>query len=107
MLCFFSSRRRHTISKRDWSSDVCSSDLLDSSTNSSGLTQRSITQYLRPSARHLPVDRWVKPEEFVELSNEAERIGFLGVMAGPRSEERRVGRDGRRRRPPCWPGRQA
>src|SRR5699024_11240172 len=24
---FFSSRRRHTISKRDWSSDVCSSDL--------------------------------------------------------------------------------
>src|SRR5699024_11395387 len=28
MVCFFfSSRRRHTISKRDWSSDVCSSDL--------------------------------------------------------------------------------
>src|SRR5699024_12344442 len=27
MLCFFSSRRRHTRSKRDWSSDVCSSDL--------------------------------------------------------------------------------
>src|SRR5699024_12173515 len=27
-LFFFSSRRRHTISKRDWSSDVCSSDLL-------------------------------------------------------------------------------
>src|SRR5438067_8885217 len=26
---FFSSRRRHTISKRDWSSDVCSSDLGD------------------------------------------------------------------------------
>src|SRR5699024_12168329 len=26
-LCFFSSRRRHTRSKRDWSSDVCSSDL--------------------------------------------------------------------------------
>lgn len=43
----------------------------------------TITQYLRPSARHLPVDRWVKPEEFVELSNEAEKIGFLGVMAGP------------------------
>src|SRR5699024_11527334 len=29
LLLFFSSRRRHTISKRDWSSDVCSSDLLD------------------------------------------------------------------------------
>src|SRR5207249_5304686 len=28
MIFFFSSRRRHTRSKRDWSSDVCSSDLL-------------------------------------------------------------------------------
>ncbi|HIZ38125.1 MAG TPA: lipoyl synthase, partial [Candidatus Ruania gallistercoris] len=36
-----------------------------------------------PSLRHHPVDRWVKPEEFVALSEEAERIGFLGVMAGP------------------------
>jgi lipoic acid synthetase len=43
----------------------------------------TITQYLRPSVRHHPVDRWVKPEEFVELSDEAERIGFLGVMSGP------------------------
>ncbi|HEY0803766.1 MAG TPA: lipoyl synthase, partial [Pseudonocardiaceae bacterium] len=43
----------------------------------------TITQYLRPSVRHLPVDRWVKPEEFVEHKAEAERIGFAGVMAGP------------------------
>lgn len=43
----------------------------------------TITQYLRPSLRHHPVARWVRPEEFVELSDEAERIGFLGVMAGP------------------------
>ncbi len=43
----------------------------------------TITQYLRPSVRHHPVDRWVRPEEFVELSDEAERIGFLGVMSGP------------------------
>ncbi len=43
----------------------------------------TITQYLRPSPRHLPVDRWVKPEEFVEFKQEAERIGFLGVLAGP------------------------
>ncbi len=43
----------------------------------------TITQYLRPSVRHHPVDRWVRPEEFVELSAEAERIGFLGVMSGP------------------------
>ncbi|WP_019136912.1 lipoyl synthase [Cellulomonas massiliensis] len=43
----------------------------------------TITQYLRPSVRHHPVDRWVRPEEFVTLSQEAERIGFLGVMSGP------------------------
>ena len=43
----------------------------------------TITQYLRPSPRHHPVDRWVKPEEFVELAEEAEEIGFAGVMSGP------------------------
>ncbi|HWS58002.1 MAG TPA: lipoyl synthase [Actinotalea sp.] len=43
----------------------------------------TITQYLRPSVRHHPVDRWVRPEEFVALSDEAERLGFLGVMSGP------------------------
>jgi len=43
----------------------------------------TITQYLRPSARHHPVDRWVKPEEFVEHSQAAESMGFAGVMAGP------------------------
>ncbi|KAB2345459.1 lipoyl synthase [Actinomadura rudentiformis] len=43
----------------------------------------TITQYLRPSPRHHPVERWVKPEEFVELAAEAEEIGFAGVMSGP------------------------
>src|SRR3954471_3848965 len=43
----------------------------------------TITQYLRPSARHLPVARWVTPAEFVEIKEEAEEIGFLGVLAGP------------------------
>jgi lipoyl synthase len=43
----------------------------------------TITQYLRPSARHHPVDRWVKPEEFVALREEAEELGFAGVMSGP------------------------
>ncbi|MEO6205942.1 MAG: lipoyl synthase [Mycobacteriales bacterium] len=43
----------------------------------------TITQYLRPSKRHHPVERWVKPEEFVELREEAEEIGFVGVMSGP------------------------
>ncbi|WP_354526023.1 lipoyl synthase [Mycolicibacterium sp. 624] len=43
----------------------------------------TITQYLRPSVRHYPVQRWVKPEEFIELKAQAERIGFSGVMSGP------------------------
>jgi lipoic acid synthetase len=43
----------------------------------------TITQYLRPTPKHHPVIRWVKPEEFVELSHEADKIGFLGVMSGP------------------------
>jgi len=43
----------------------------------------TITQYLRPTAKHHPVVRWVKPHEFVELSKEADDIGFLGVMSGP------------------------
>jgi lipoyl synthase len=43
----------------------------------------TVTQYLRPSARHHPVDRWVKPEEFVELRDEALSMGFAGVMSGP------------------------
>jgi lipoic acid synthetase len=43
----------------------------------------TITQYLRPSTRHHPVARWVKPEEFIELKAEAEEIGFAGVMSGP------------------------
>lgn len=43
----------------------------------------TITQYLRPSARHLPIDRWVTPEEFDELAAEATEIGFVGVLSGP------------------------
>ena len=43
----------------------------------------TITQYLRPTPKHHPVERWVKPNEFVELSAEAQAIGFAGVMSGP------------------------
>lgn len=43
----------------------------------------TITQYLRPSKRHHPVERWVHPEEFIELKQEAEELGFLGVLSGP------------------------
>jgi lipoic acid synthetase len=46
----------------------------------------TITQYLRPSLRHHPVDRWVKPEEFVRLAEYATEIGFAGVIAKPKDK---------------------
>ena len=61
-------------------SEVCEAmrDLHDA-----GTEILTITQYLRPSPRHHPVERWVKPEEFVELAAEAHAIGFAGVLSGP------------------------
>jgi lipoic acid synthetase len=43
----------------------------------------TITQYLRPSPRHHPVERWVEPAEFERLREEALDLGFAGVMSGP------------------------
>ena len=43
----------------------------------------TITQYLRPTPKHHPISRWVKPNEFVDLAAEAKSIGFAGVMSGP------------------------
>jgi lipoic acid synthetase len=43
----------------------------------------TITQYLRPTKRHHPVERWVRPEEFVALADVATAMGFAGVMSGP------------------------
>jgi lipoic acid synthetase len=43
----------------------------------------TLTQYLRPSARHHPVARWIPPQEFVEHAHAAELMGFTGVLAGP------------------------
>ncbi|WP_099021911.1 lipoyl synthase [Mycolicibacterium palauense] len=43
----------------------------------------TITQYLRPSVRHHPVERWVEPGEFDEHAEFAESLGFAGVLAGP------------------------
>ena len=43
----------------------------------------TITQYLRPSSRHHPIDRWVDPSEFEYLDTVAQQIGVAGVMSGP------------------------
>ena len=51
--------------------------------HNAGCELLTITQYLRPTPRHHPIDRWVKPEEFIELKTEAEHIGLTAVMSGP------------------------
>ncbi len=49
----------------------------------SGCDLLTITQYLRPTVRHHPVERWVHPDEFVSLQAQAEQMGFAGVLGGP------------------------
>ncbi|MBI3647710.1 MAG: lipoyl synthase [Actinobacteria bacterium] len=43
----------------------------------------TIGQYLRPTELHLPVDRWVEPEEFAEHKRAGEALGIAHVEAGP------------------------
>src|SRR5690606_41133853 len=88
---FFSSRRRHTRFSRDWSSDVCSSDL--------------------PGGRLSPSDPMLKSQPAIcSAVAGAPRFGsassgamsssagaFEGSIAKPRSEERRVGKEWRSR----------
>jgi lipoyl synthase len=50
---------------------------------SAGCDLLTITQYLRPSPRHHPVERWIEPSEFSKLQKEATALGFAGVMSGP------------------------
>src|SRR5437868_10852674 len=88
MLFFFSSRRRHTRSKRDWSSDVCSSDLVrrrpvERSRRDAKETQRS---------RRARVRRRQPPE----VASAESSANPPTVVA--RSEERRVGKEGSSRR---------
>jgi lipoic acid synthetase len=43
----------------------------------------TVGQYLRPSAKHLPVDRYWHPDEFAALTEVGERLGFRHIEAGP------------------------
>ena len=43
----------------------------------------TIGQYLQPTKFHLPVDRWVTPEEFADHARAGEAMGFAHVEAGP------------------------
>ena len=43
----------------------------------------TIGQYLQPSPKHAPIDRWVHPDEFRMFREEGERLGFGSVFSGP------------------------
>jgi lipoic acid synthetase len=43
----------------------------------------TLGQYLRPSPKHLPIVRYVRPEEFDEFRVAGEQMGFAHVEAGP------------------------
>ena len=43
----------------------------------------TLGQYLRPTTNHLPVERYVTPEEFLELREAALARGFLECVSGP------------------------
>src|SRR5207237_10460712 len=48
-----------------------------------GVDLVTLGQYLRPSAAHLPVARWWRPEEFDRLREVGEELGFAHVQASP------------------------
>jgi lipoic acid synthetase len=48
-----------------------------------GVEVLTVGQYLRPSAKHLPIDRYYAPAEFDDLREEALALGFRHVEAGP------------------------
>src|SRR5690349_22857536 len=93
---FFSSRRRHTRSLRDWSSDVCSSDLVSVARQHHAdhavglLTGRGAKQHVDRGA----VAVLTRADGQRHLS-----VGDHEVSIRRRSEERRVGKEGRSRRP--------
>lgn len=43
----------------------------------------TLGQYLQPSVHHLPVERYVTPDEFKQLGNEARELGFVNIASGP------------------------
>src|SRR5690606_40846250 len=81
---FFSSRRRHTRFSRDWSSDVCSSDLV-----SPGVEAREIAGFVANQALE-----GVSGEELQRIADEQNQQ-LQELLDAARSEERRVGKESR------------
>src|SRR5690606_40781952 len=91
---FFSSRRRHTRFSRDWSSDVCSSDLLLL------LFPERDCRQLVPALQHAVAQLFQGCTQLrVPLATAHLRVGFVKTSGDhlARSEERRVGKECRSR----------
>src|SRR5262245_65292622 len=88
---FFSSRRRHTRCLSDWSSDVCSSDLLDSAI---GMLPGKVID-LDKEAIDRSLERHRTMSESLEVAIAGHEPGHFEMHE--RSEERRVGKECRSR----------
>src|SRR2546421_8043748 len=94
VLFFFSSRRRHTRSDRDWSSDVCSSDLTERKRQERKATVPRIKKpQARSASRKRPGPIVIARQEAVQCPRRDSVIG----LSERRSEERRVGKECRSR----------
>src|SRR5690606_40339135 len=98
---FFSSRRRHTRFSRDWSSDVCSSDL---GTVEAGIVRFDSIDALRAAPEGSLAGKIAFIDQHMERTRDGSGYGKAGAVRrhGPseaiRSEERRVGKEWRTRR---------
>src|SRR5207249_5360237 len=93
---FFSSRRRHTRSKRDWSSDVCSSDLF----NIHDLVEvnvEAVREHHHLALAESALDLGLEHMALALIGQQDhDHVGHLGRLVH-RSEERRVGKERRSR----------
>src|SRR5207245_8287852 len=89
LFCFFSSRRRHTRCYRDWSSDVCSSDLY------AVMLVGQVKNADQGTPRMQEIAAAVREGANAYLAAQFKRIAILIVVITVRSEERRVGKEGR------------
>src|SRR5690606_41154616 len=94
---FFSSRRRHTRFSRDWSSDVCSSDLLSNMTTGSGKYTYILADGSVVETSQLYVDRMANKNLKWETTTSYNAGLDLDFLDSRRSEERRVGKECRYR----------
>src|SRR5690606_39579184 len=96
---FFSSRRRHTRFSRDWSSDVCSSDLILArrSNTEAVLHEPSAVLSRRLTTRHAYATTITPSTTYTTGSSHSDTCSKLLPSHQPRSEERRVGKESRSR----------